>query len=120
MSLAKQSSSFCSWEHPQHPDIASWGPWTTVSAVGGFIMVAGAALFIWNLATLFRGREASRAMSYAVAVHQPRQVPRALNGFGLWNALVAFLMVVAYAYPIAQFFILDTHPAQVQRVDGGG
>ncbi|MGD9738787.1 MAG: cbb3-type cytochrome c oxidase subunit I [Bauldia sp.] len=105
-----------------NPDIAYWGPWTTVSAIGGLIMLAGAALFIWNLATLFRGQQvATRQMAYAVAVHPPRRnLPRALNGFGLWNALLLFLMVVAYAYPIAQFFFLDSYPAHIQRVDAGG
>jgi cytochrome c oxidase subunit 1 len=101
-----------------NPDIAYWGPWTTVSAIGGFIMLAGAGLFLWNLAFQFRGAPVPSQMAYAVAVHPPRQLPRALNGFGLWNALVLFLMVVAYGYPIAQFFFMDSYPAQVQRLDG--
>lgn len=104
-----------------NPMIASWAPWTLVSVVGGYIMLAGALLFVWNLATLFRGStQADVRMAYAVAVHPPHRLPSALNGFALWNWLVLFLMVVAYGYPIAQFFFIDVHPALVHRVDLGG
>lgn len=103
-----------------NPDLASWGPWTIVSAIGGLIMLVGAALFIWNLFTAFRGKAADQKMVYAKAVHPPRRVPKVLNGFATWNYLVLFLMVVAYAYPIAQFFFIDTQPVQVQIVGGGG
>lgn len=102
-----------------NPDVAAWGPWTIVSTIGGFIMLAGAALFIWNLITLYRtGRPASSRMAYAIAVHPPHRVPRPLNGFAMWNGLVLFLMAVAYGYPIAQFFVTDVPSVQVQRVDG--
>jgi cytochrome c oxidase subunit 1 len=37
------------------------------------------------------------------------RVPPALNGFALWNAIVAVLMVVAYGYPIGQFFFMKQH-----------
>ena len=52
-------------------------------------------------------------MTYALAVHPPHRLPAALNGFALWNWLVLFLMLVAYAYPIAQFFIIDAPPAMI-------
>jgi cytochrome c oxidase subunit 1 len=104
-----------------NPAIAFWGPWTIVSVIGGFIMLAAALLLVWNLATLYRGSTAvDRRMRYALAVHPPRRLPSALNGFALWNALVLFLMVMAYGYPIAQFFIIDTKPALVHQVAAGG
>ena len=84
-------------------------------------MLASALLLVWNLASARQGAPAAdRRMRYALAVHPPERVPSALNGFGLWNAIVAVLMPVAYAYPIAQFFIIDTKPALVHRVDYGG
>jgi cytochrome c oxidase subunit 1 len=42
-------------------------------------------------------------------VNPPVRVPSSLNGFGLWNAIVLVLMIVAYGYPIGQFFFLKLH-----------
>ncbi len=94
------------------PAIAWWAPWVTVSFVGGLILLASALLFIWNLVSVHRGeRAAVEPMTYAVALHPPKRLPSVLNGFGLWNALVAILMLATYGYPIAQFFI--SPPPQV-------
>ena len=84
-------------------------------------MLASALLFIWNLAGGHAGApEPDRHLHYAVAVHPPRRLPAALNGFGLWNALVAVLMLVAYGYPVAQFFWIEAPPAMVHRIGSGG
>jgi cytochrome c oxidase subunit 1 len=98
------------------PEIAWWGPWTLVTTAGGFIMLAAGWYFIWNLATGYRGaRQADVPMSYALAVHPPHRLPTALNGFALWNWLVLLLMLVAYGYPIMQYFIIEAPPAIVHR-----
>jgi cytochrome c oxidase subunit I len=100
------------------PETAWWGPWTLVSTAGGAIMLASALLFVWNLATLHRDRGTTRAdglMAYALAVHPPQRLPAALNGFAMWNWLVLILMLIAYGYPIAQFFINDSPPAMIHR-----
>lgn len=100
------------------PVVAEWAPWTLVSLAGGVLMLAGALLLVWNLATQFRGAPVvERRMRYALAVHPPQRVPAVLNSFGLWNALVALLMLVAYGYPIAQFFLRESPEAVVHRVD---
>ena len=57
-------------------------------------------------------------MAYALAVNPPARVPPALNGFGLWNAVLAVLMIVTYAYPIAQFFVLKQHSVPAVEVTG--
>jgi cytochrome c oxidase subunit 1 len=49
-------------------------------------------------------------------VHPPAHLPASLNGFGLWNVLVAVLMLLAYGYPIAQFFIDPPPQAVVHRL----
>ena len=41
------------------------------------------------------------------AVYPPMSVPKPMNGFALWNGIVAVWMVVAYGIPIAQLLILD-------------
>jgi len=53
---------------------------------------------------------------YAEAIHPPGRIPASLNGFGLWNILVAVLMLLAYGYPIAQFFIDPPPQAVVHRL----
>jgi cytochrome c oxidase subunit 1 len=99
------------------PIIAAWGPWVTVSLLGGLILLASAFLFARNLYVLHRGRAAAIPHPlYALAVHPPHRVPAALNGFGLWNVLVLVLMLAAYGYPIAQFVIAPSPTAVVHRV----
>lgn len=104
-----------------NPLIAGWGPWVLVSFTGGVIMLASALLFIWNLVAIQRSPvEAVRPYRYALAVEPPGPVPAALNSFGFWNAVVAVLMLLAYGWPIAQFFVLQPPQAVVHRVDRGG
>ena len=44
------------------------------------------------------------------------RVPPALNGFGLWNSIVLVLMILAYGYPIGQFFFLKPHSVPAVEV----
>jgi cytochrome c oxidase subunit 1 len=104
------------------PTIASWGPWVLVSLAGGVILLLSALLFVLNLYRLHRPRRRAapaEPVLYALAVHPPVRVPKALNGFALWNVLVAVLMAAAYGYPIAQFFIDPPPEAAVHRLSGG-
>jgi cytochrome c oxidase subunit 1 len=86
-----------------------------VSLIGGIALALSALLFVWNLIDLHRRgvpADFPEPFPYAQAVHPPERVPASLNGFGLWNGLVALLMLIAYGYPIAQFFI-DPPPQAV-------
>src|SRR5215208_229195 len=103
------------------PLIAWWGPWVVVSLAGGVILLASALLFVANLVRLHGAAGAHvrpAPLRYALALHPPTRVPASLNGFALWNVLVLVLMLAAYGYPIAQFFILKPPQAIVHRVDG--
>ena len=105
------------------PIIADWGPWVIVSFIGGIILLASALLFVWNLLEFHRAHAVVATglrPLYALAVHPPERVPAALNGFALWNVLVLVLMIAAYGYPIAQFFIINAPEAIVHRVNGRG
>jgi len=64
-------------------------------------------------------RSAALPMGYALAVNPPARVPLALNSLGLWNAILAVLMIVTYAYPIAQFFVLKRHSVPAVEVTSG-
>jgi len=100
-----------------NPIIAGWGPLVDVSLVGGLVLLVSALLFVRNLAALHRGLPAAVPRPlYALAVHPPRQVPAALNGFGLWNVLVLVLMLLAYGFPLAQFVITPSPSAMVHRI----
>jgi cytochrome c oxidase subunit 1 len=103
------------------PRIHWWGPWVVVSLIGGAVLLASALLFIWNLLPRRGAVELSPrpAYAYALAVHPPARVPRLLNGFTQWNYLVALLMVVAYGFPILQFFQGDAPQAVIHRLAGG-
>jgi cytochrome c oxidase subunit 1 len=91
-----------------NPLIAPWAPWAVISAAGGAMMLAGALFLILNLTLMHRGQAGiDRHVQYAVAVHPPGRLPTALNGFAIWNVIVTVLMLVAYGYPIWQFFWLN-------------
>ncbi len=108
-----------------NPIIAPWGPWVVVSLIGGLILLSSALLFIWNLVSVrssFHSQPVSTIapFRFAIAVHQPARVPAALNGFGLLNGLILFLMATAYGWPIAEAFVIKAPQAVVHRLDRGG
>jgi cytochrome c oxidase subunit I len=78
--------------------------WTVaVSTIGGLLLVLSALLFVYILATARGGRVATpEPYRFSLPVHMPERVPVALNGFGLWVALMIGLTVVNYGFPIAQ------------------
>jgi cytochrome c oxidase subunit 1 len=102
---------------------APMGPLVIISVAGGLILLSSAILLIVILVrSHFGERTAGEPMHYALAVNPPVRVPRALNGFGLWNSIVLVLMILAYGYPIGQFFFLKQHsvPAVTSLPEAGG
>jgi cytochrome c oxidase subunit 1 len=92
------------------PLVARWDPHEAAMIVGGAILLLSAVLFVLNLLiTHLRARQerVEAADEWAVAVHPPMRVSRPLNGFALWNGILAVWMVVAYGIPIVQLLILD-------------
>jgi cytochrome c oxidase subunit I len=107
------------------PLIARMGPLVIMSVIGGAILLSSAILLIVILIrSHFGARAQSESLAYAIAVNPLERVPAALNGFGLWNAIVAVLMVLAYGYPIGQFFFLKPHSVPAvgitSQFDSGG
>jgi cytochrome c oxidase subunit I len=108
------------------PFVASMGPLVTISVIGGVIMLFSAILLIFILVrSHFGERTVAAPMHYAIAVNPPVHVPASLNGFALWNAILLVLMVIAYGYPIGQFFALKAHSVPAYDVSsrsgaGGG
>ncbi len=83
------------------PTLAAWAFPVVMSVIGGAILVVSGVLFI---AVLIDGQRTPRAdpgvYRFSVAVHEPRSVPAALNGFGLWLGLMVGLTVLNYGFPI--------------------
>jgi cytochrome c oxidase subunit 1 len=91
-----------------HPDLQPQAWTVTASAIGGFILLASGILLVVILATAHRRRAAVvEPFTFSRAVHPGARTPVALNGFGLWIALMIGLSVVNYGYPIAQLAVLE-------------
>ena len=84
------------------PAIAPQALSVSASALGGLILVISGALFIL---ILLRGHLAARQepadYRFSLAVHPPKTVPFALNGYGLWVGLMLLLTLINYGFPIA-------------------
>jgi cytochrome c oxidase subunit I len=88
-----------------HPQIApeAWTVW--VAAIGGLLVLISGLLFVYILAaSLWRGRIAEEIPAYRFsdALHAAVAPPRALNGLGVWFALMIALTLVNYGFPIWQ------------------
>ena len=82
--------------------------WTlVVSTLGGFILLASALLFVAILAGARKQAATSAPFTFSIAVHPQERVLPALNGFGVWVALMVALTVVNYGFPIAQLIALE-------------
>ncbi len=91
-----------------HPALQPQALSVTMSAIGGMMLVVSAFLFICILAWAQRHSGTAPApFRFSVPVHMPARVPVALNGFGLWLALMVGLTVVNYGFPIFQLATLE-------------
>ena len=101
------------------PMIASWGPWVIVSLVGGIILAVSALLFVYNLAMLHR-RAAPRAALPKSLMRRPsirrRAFRRRSTASASGTSSSPLLMLLAYGYPIAQFFIDPPPQAVIHRL----
>jgi cytochrome c oxidase subunit 1 len=101
------------------PLMARMGPLVVISVIGGVILLGSAILLVVILVRSHFGAKAqTEPLGYAIAVNPPQKLPPALNGFSLWNAIVAVLMLLAYGYPIGQFFFMNQHSVPAVAVTG--
>ena len=86
-----------------HPHIAPQAITVIISAFGGLLLVISGFLFLWILAQAYRSSRRVAApppYTFSRPLHE-LPVPRALNGFGLWVALMVAHTVVNYGWPIS-------------------
>jgi cytochrome c oxidase subunit I len=107
------------------PLIAPMAVLDIITAIGGAVLLPSAILLIAILIRSLLGeRTVTEPLRYALAVNPPKRVPASLNGFLIWNVIIAVLMLVAYGWPIGQFFLLKPHSVPAyeqagQQADGG-
>ncbi|HUL64136.1 MAG TPA: cbb3-type cytochrome c oxidase subunit I [Burkholderiaceae bacterium] len=81
--------------------------WTvTASTIGGLLLVISALLFVYVLVRARKGAATPVPFTFSLAAHPYEHTPVALNGFGLWVAMMIGLTIVNYGYPIAQLAVL--------------
>ncbi|MRW84881.1 cytochrome C oxidase subunit I [Pseudoduganella sp. FT26W] len=84
-------------------DLAPMSLSVIITFSGGLLLLASGALFLWILASGHRGATVPLpAFRFSAPVHAGARIPAALNGFGLWLALMIGLSVINYGFPIAQ------------------
>jgi cytochrome c oxidase subunit I len=95
------------------PSVAKTSALVTLSLLGAFVVLSSVVLFFYVLirSTWHPEMEFMPPMRYSLAIHPPTTVPKLLNGFAFWNVLLLAMMLVAYGYPIAQFFFLHNQNA---------
>jgi cytochrome c oxidase subunit I len=92
------------------PFVLKMAPLVITSVVGGVILLLSAIFLIVVLIRSHVGeRTAQEPIRYSLAVNPPAYVPASLNSFGLWNVILAVLMVISYSWPIGQSFFLKPH-----------
>ena len=89
----------------------TWQPYELAMIFGGFILLVSACLFIYNLVKTqfsFTTEVFNEAVEYAEPINPVTALPDYLNGFQLWNKVIAVLMAISFGFPILQFFFMDT------------
>jgi cytochrome c oxidase subunit 1 len=97
--------------HPQ-----AWA--VVMSVIGGAMLVISAGIFLWILARARRNVEIPAPYTFSKAVHMSPKAPAALNGLGLWVALMIGLTVVNYGVPILQLASLPGASVPVIPIGG--
>jgi cytochrome c oxidase subunit 1 len=81
--------------------------------IGGLVILSSVLLFFYILirTSFAPAAESMPPLRYALSVNPPAAVPPLLNGFAFWNAILLALVLIAYGYPIGQFFFLHNQDA---------
>jgi cytochrome c oxidase subunit 1 len=88
-----------------------WGGLTALSALGGVLLFASAAFFLLvMLGTVLAGRPTTdTAISFAEPLEGQPTKRLLFDRLGLWIAVAVVLVVIAYAYPLADHLRMTTY-----------
>jgi cytochrome c oxidase subunit 1 len=95
------------------PVVAKTAALVVLSVIGGLIVLCSVLLFFYVLvrSSFTPVAESMSPLRYALSVNPPATVPPLLNGFVFWNVILLVLVLIAYAYPVSQFFFLHNQDA---------
>ncbi|MBT8061599.1 MAG: cbb3-type cytochrome c oxidase subunit I, partial [Gammaproteobacteria bacterium] len=93
--------------------VDKWQPNEVAMIVGGIILLVSALMLIYVLVRSHGSKQPveNPEVVYAESLHSVARMPHLMNSFAFWNVLILVYIVVSYGYPIAQFFLMDTHGA---------
>ena len=101
------------------PLMARMGPLVVISVIGGVILLGSAILLIVILArSHFGARAQTEPLGYAIAVNPPVRVTAGAQRLCPLERHCAVLMILAYGYPIGQFFFMKQHSVPAVAVTG--
>jgi len=91
--------------------VQAWLPAEFSMIAGGVILFVSAMMLVYVLFKTHGNQQSvdNAEVEYAVSLHTIQRMPKLMNGFGFWTALVAVYMIASYGYPILQFFLMDTY-----------
>lgn len=91
--------------------VQSWIPAEIAMIVGGVVLVVSALMLVYNLLKTHGNAQAETNLEveYAESLHSTARMPKLMNSFGFWVALIVIYMVASYGYPILQFFLMETY-----------
>ena len=103
------------------PVVAKTAFLVILSVIGGCIVLVSVLLFFYVLvrSSFAPVAESMPPIRYALSVNPPATVPALLNSFGFWNVILLALVVIAYGYPIGQFFFLHHQDAPAYSLTRG-
>ena len=90
-----------------------WDGYEIAMLLGGVLLFISAVLLVLNLLLSHFKKKATTVpvMEYAEPMHPVLNIPKLLNGFGFWTAVIFVYMIASYGYPILQFFLFETKGA---------
>jgi len=89
---------------------AQWEPYNLLMAIGGVILFISLIVLAVALVKMFRLPQGETEYPVAEPLQPEEATPRWLERWGVWLGLTAVLIVIAYAFPIADQLFLNPSP----------
>jgi cytochrome c oxidase subunit 1 len=93
----------------EHPDAVLWMPYHVAMSIGGTILFIAVILMIYNLFALMRTPKGETEYPIADTHEEAAHAPKIFDRLGVWVAILAVLILIAYTIPITEM-ITDTTP----------